>query len=37
MIRNTDILSELLDGPFLTQFEELVKLLTGFGKSQAFF
>ena len=35
MSRNKDILSELLDGPFLTQFAELVKILTGFGKSQA--
>jgi hypothetical protein len=31
----SDILSELLDWLFLTQFAELVKLLTGFGKSQA--
>jgi hypothetical protein len=30
-----DILRELLDGPFLTQFAELVDLLTGCGKSQA--
>ena len=35
MIRNNNILSKLLHGTFLTQFAELVTLLTGFGKSQA--
>ena len=33
--KSTTMLNKLLEGPFLTQTAELVKLLTGFDKSQA--